>query len=256
YWQYYRTINDYMSRCGYITSIGKFNTDILLLHPLSTGWCVMKGKYGGRQDSKKIDFYDTQLKALTESLLAIHRDFDFGDESIMENHLKIDKDKITIGECSYKVIVVPPSLNWSRKIFEVLSEFEGPIIFTGRLPSRIDGEPKDSWDRVFNRKNVVSIKNELPRIQGTLDRVQKRDISIIDNKGREVYDIYYHHRVEGNKHMFFLSNKNRMKTFRTKVLFRAKGKVIELEPFNGETSEKGSAVRGDYTVIDTIFPPA
>jgi hypothetical protein len=251
YWQYYRVINDYMSRCGYITSIGRPGTDILLLHPLSTGWCLM----GGKQDSKEIDYYDAQLKYLLESLLAVHRDFDFGDESIMENHLKTDKDKITIGKCSYKTVIVPPSLNWSRKVFGMLSEFEGPIIFTGKLPSRIDGELTVKWNTIFNRKNVFTVKNELRRIQKILDRVHKRDISIIDNNGKEARDIYCYHRVAGKRHIFFLSNKNRTKTFETKIFFRTKGRVTELNPFNGETSVKGSAVKDGYTVINTVFHP-
>ena len=131
YWKYYKAMNDYLSRCGVATSAGEFHADVLLLHPVASLWCDVKaGDSAGRQEG----YYDKSLKTM-ENLLGLQRDFDFGDETILSRHGRLTGKEIRVGKMKYKIIVVPPSINWSSETFDLLSSFKGKIVFIGETPS-------------------------------------------------------------------------------------------------------------------------
>ncbi|MFH1421359.1 MAG: glycosyl hydrolase, partial [Planctomycetota bacterium] len=126
YWKYYRHINDYFSRCAYMLSQGKPVTDILMLHPMATGWTTYTGTMQGENllsKNRDIIHYDNELETILKTLLEGHFDFDFGDEIIIKKHAKIGKSLISIGKQKYKLIIVPPSLNWSSKTLKLLKEY-------------------------------------------------------------------------------------------------------------------------------------
>ncbi|MBQ3562791.1 MAG: hypothetical protein IJA13_04515, partial [Clostridia bacterium] len=63
-----------------------------------------------------------------------------------------------IGTQSYKVVIVPPADCFGKATFDLLKKFKengGAVVFTEKMPSFIDGEPTDEWQKVFGDCSVV-----------------------------------------------------------------------------------------------------
>ena len=57
------------------------------------------------------------------TLLAHHRDFDLGDETILEGFGKAGKGRISIRKMSYPVVVLPPMKTMGDSTFRLLKKF-------------------------------------------------------------------------------------------------------------------------------------
>ncbi|HIE13988.1 TPA: hypothetical protein EYP70_01810 [Candidatus Bathyarchaeota archaeon] len=259
YWPYFKLINDYFARASYVCSQGKYYADLLLLHSISSAWATYS-PIKGKDPSSLPNKYNNLFVNLMENLLSLHWDFDLGDEIIMERHGKVEAGKMRIGKMLYKTVIVPPSLNWSRRTYLLLKDFlesGGTVIFMGEKPKLIDGrESGDEWNSLIYHPNVKSIKFDIRLLDEALKQILPKQISILDEEGNEVRDIYVNHRVDGSQHIFFLANTNRETTHRVRIILLQQGRVEEWNLFDGSIEEVAVLDEGEKTVIDTVFPPA
>jgi hypothetical protein len=259
YWQYYKLMNDYFARAGYLCSQGDFKADILFLHPMGSAWATYAPRLEGERN-QRVFLYNRELTSLLEDLLAIHRDFDFGDEIILERHGRVEGNEIRVSECGrYKVALVPPSFTWSRKTYELLSDLSsngGKVLFVGERPTHIDGIPaEEDWERLVSRENVVVVEHNRKEIERALDMLIPRDISIEDESGEQIGDIYVHHRVDGPVHIYFMSNKSRSEAYKAKVRIPEKGEVTEWDMITGEIYDLPCMEDETGIVLELHFPP-
>jgi len=251
YWQYYRHMNDYLARCCYAISVGKFSPEILLLHPIPTAWTVWRK---GSDDI--VADYNQRFVNMMTMLLENHRSYDLGDELIVERHAALRGKTFQVGQMEYKAVIVPPSRNWGRAIFDVLKRFRGPIIFVGEVPTMVDGQETSEWKSLLAGKNVFSVGEERAQVASILDELTPRDISVTDETGQEVPDLFVYHRVSDKGHMYFLANTSRDKHHFATVRLAARGKVNEWNPSDGSVSELDSTQSGKMILVKLDFPPA
>lgn len=255
YWEDYKLANDYFARAGYLCSQGKFVADILLLHPMGSAWAT----YAPNADNEQATSYNRGLTELIEDLFAIHRDFDLGDEMILSNHARVDGDAVIVAqEGRYKLVLVPPSLTWNWKTVDLLKECiatDIPVVFVGEMPTLIDGEPaEEKWEAIIEKATKVSASDRAA-IAKTLDNLLPKDVSVADADGNEIGDIYIHHRIDGDKHIYFLSNKSRTETYIANVTFAVMGKATEWLMGMGEVEDAASEIINGHTSIELDFPP-
>ncbi len=81
YWTYNKLFEDYTGRLCYVSTIGKYASDILILHPLESEYLGMPN-----------DCYAKYDKCLND-LQGFHRNYDLGDEQIIADTAKIEKGK-------------------------------------------------------------------------------------------------------------------------------------------------------------------
>jgi len=261
YWGEYRLINDYLSRCSMMMSRGEPVVDILVLHSIPSAWATYLTNMEGEDWAKKsaeANRYSTELCKILDHLISMHRDFDFGDEFIMEKHAKVEGKSVRIGDMRYKAVVVPPSLTWSSKTLRLIKEYVsagGELVLVGEVPSMVDAEPSHEFAKILNNPNVRWILNERDALLSALDSCVDRDVSIRDADGNEIADLYCQHRRDGTRHILFVSSKNRDMTIPAKVSIRAKGQVTEWDAATGDVFEVKGSVSGDWTHIETTFPP-
>jgi len=260
YWPHYKLINDYFSRAGYLCSQGRFYADILVLHPIGSAWATFSPGLIEDRESQPWK-YNNALVKLQDDLLALHWDFDFGDETILERHAHVEnKESFIVKEAVYKLIVVPPSLTWSRKTVNLITRFldvGGKVLFVGENPSLIDGEKaKKEWQKILSHPCVIRVTDDRKAIDGAISQILSRSVSVRDDYGNEIEDIYIHHRVDGKHHIYFLSNKNRTKTYNATITFAERGEVNELNLFDGSTSRVEAVTYQGKTVIYPVFYPA
>jgi len=256
YWEDYKLANDYFARAGYLCSQGNFAADILLLHSMGSAWAT----YAPSSQNEQANAYNRGLTELLDDMLAIHRDVDLGDEMILSNHARVEGEKVIVAkEGKYRLIVVPPSLTWNWKTVDVLKDCIAaniPVVFVGETPTLIDGEPaEEKWESLIEKATKVDAHNRAA-IEKTLDNLLPRDVSVTDADGNEIGDIYVHHRIDGAKHIYFLSNKSRTDTYIANATFAATGEVTEWLMDTGEvTKDVSSEIVDGYTSIELAFPP-
>ncbi|MEM3658121.1 MAG: glycosyl hydrolase [Candidatus Hadarchaeum sp.] len=258
YWPYYKFMNDYLARASYVCSQGRFYADILVLNPIGSVWATYAPRLFSDRESKSWRYNDAFLN-LVEKLLTLHWEFDLGDELVMEKHAKVlGEGTIVVKNASYKVIIVPPSLTWSRATFNLIKDFinnNGKVIFIGDSPTLIDGIPAvEEWGSVLSHSNVQKIPQEINIIDKAISKVLKKSVSIKDSSGREIEDICLHHRVDGTQHLFFFSNKSR-KPYDAFLFFKEKGMVYELDLQTGGYRDVEVVESGSGMIVQTSFPP-
>jgi len=257
YWDYFRILNDYFARASYVCSQGKFETEILVLHPISSGWATFNPS--SEKPDPELWKYNEELIKLQGILLGLHRDFDYGDEIIISRHGRVEGKEFVINKGRYKIVIVPPSLTWFKRTVSMLEEFldaGGKVIFVGETPSLIDAEPDEKrWGKILSHSNVERVENERKALAEILDKVLERTVSITDEDGKEIEDILVNHRVEGTCHIYFLANTSRTKTYDVTIKFSQKGEVTEWNLFNGEVSPVEAVAQEGKTILRTVLHP-
>ena len=140
WWKYYRAVEDYFGRLSYMLTQGEPLRDVLVIHPIETAWAVYSNEKFGMADSPVRPFTEG-LFDIAFALSYSHRDWDFGDESLLAKYGKLDCNGLSVGNMTYKVVTVPPSLTLRSTTVTLLKEFVaagGKLVFVGTKPTHID----------------------------------------------------------------------------------------------------------------------
>ena len=105
WWKYNKVVEDYFARVGRVITEGAPVRDVLVLHPVGTGWSML-GE--GAQSLEEVDEYGERLNTFVKGLLATHYDFDFGDEQIMADDADVEEGVLRVGRAPYRVLVIRP----------------------------------------------------------------------------------------------------------------------------------------------------
>ena len=262
YWPQYRLINDYLSRCALMMSQGEPAVGILVLHSVPSAWATYEINLEGEDWYKKNvegSRYSTELASVLDHLVSGHRDFDFGDEFVMERHAEVTGRLLKIGKMKYGLVIVPPSLTWSSNTVGIIKRFlsaGGKVIFVGQIPSMVDAKPSTEFIEMLADPNVCSVLNERNALLEAIDSFMERDVSVQDEEGHEIPDIYCQHRIRGSQHIVFLCSKNRDLAIPSNVSIKAKGPVSEWDAATGEVLPVESTNANGWTRIQTVFPPS
>lgn len=100
WWSEYKRFVDAMSRESMILTEGEIKPEILVIHPQTTAWTLYDCGENKGIDEKFLKFANL-IKELEEK----HVPFHLGDETIMERHARVNKDRIEIGCQSYRCVI-------------------------------------------------------------------------------------------------------------------------------------------------------
>ena len=260
YWPHYKLINDYFSRAGYLCSQGRFHADILVLHPIGSVWATYSPRSSENNESPPWKFNEALVR-LQGNLLALHWDFDYGDEMILERHARVEgKEAFFVNESKYRMIIVPPSLTWASETVDLLARFleaGGRVLFVGETPRLIDGEQAEAdWEKLLKHPSAVHVIEDRKSLDDSIREILSRSVSVTDEDGNEIEDIYVHHRIEGSRHIYFFSNSSRTQTHNVMMTFAERGEITEWNLFDGSVSEVEAVTYEGKTVIYAAFHPA
>jgi len=203
WWKYFRTAEDYFARATLFTTVGEPVREVLLLHSVSTGW----GLVGDERRA-----IGERLLATAEDLLALHYDFDLGDEIIISRHGQVKGKQFLIGKAAYKLIVIPESDTLFRSTAALLKTFldaGGKVICMRRRPTRLDGAPAPELDALFAHPNVTHIAAKRGELEDALRDLLPHRISIYADSGRQVSSVIYHEAVQRGRRYVMLANRDR-----------------------------------------------
>ena len=160
YWPYNKSLEDYLGRISYAATVGRYDPQFLVLHPLESEYIK------GREDGE----FTSGLLQLTESMQAAHYDYDLGDEQILADTARIENGKLVVGAMAYPNVILPDMIGIRESTVDllmVLAEQGGKLFNTGRFPEYVDG--KENPGKLSKlREQVLDITTgklhaELPR---------------------------------------------------------------------------------------------
>ncbi|MCD6408104.1 glycoside hydrolase, partial [bacterium] len=244
YWKFNHLIEDYFARLNYILTQGKFKANILVIHPIESGWTLFK--------SEKIKKLDKFLSSLTEKLLEEKFEYEFGSESLIEKYGKVEKGKFKIGNCEYEHIIIPFATTLRRKTVELLSEFKGNIFAYSKFPYLVEGE---NSTEIMKLKRKCIIYTSVENLIELLNRKVKKDVEIKGIPSKKVSSIYFHRREVENSEVLFFTNTSLKDEIEVKVKLNFKGKVGKLNPFDGTSEVLPVEEKKDGIEFYLEFPP-
>ncbi|MCS7186105.1 MAG: glycosyl hydrolase [Armatimonadota bacterium] len=254
YWRYWHLVNNFFARTTFMLCQGQPVTDILVLHPISSAWCVYHP-----EDRSECERLNHQLLTVVRTLIGHYYDFDFGDEFILQRHAKVEDGKLKVGLCSYKVVIVPPSISWFDSTFRLLQEFAksgGKIVAVEPLPEKIEGGFDDEITR-FLKRNAKVVSNDPKKILKVVGELVERRISISRN-GREAETIACQERDLGDgRRLFYIVNTERnQEELAAKVEISVKGQVQVWDAETGEVKLLPVQEKGEKLAFELPFASA
>lgn len=215
WWNEYRFFNDYLARLGMMLTQGREAAEVLLLHPMRTGWVCYDG---GVNDA--IRRVDSDFERVTETLSGMHMGYHYGDETILERHGRAEGNRLVVGQCAYRAVVLPPMRVIGARTAELLREFVrggGRLIAAGEFPSLCAGEPNPMLAELRSRAVTASDAAGLEMALRDERRVRVRDA------GGEVTAIHCQLREDGRRRILFLVNLDNRKGYDVTVTVAGQG---------------------------------
>ena len=251
WWKYFPLVEDYFARACFLTSLGKPVREVLLLHNISTGWAAPPEPNARRRHSDN-------LNRTAEDLLALHYDFDLGDEPMLPQYGSVKGRKLAVGEASYRLVVIAESTTLLRATADVLRRFleaGGKVIAARARPTHIEGKPAPELDTLFSHKNVTLIAGTRAELEDALRALLPRRISICGEGGKQVASVIYHERKHQGRSYFMLANRDRDSDCHLTVELPGEGRVEEWDLETGRTAALPARVADGRTVLHLELPP-
>ena len=247
WWKDFAILNDSVSRTGMYLAEGKGQTDILVVHPLSSAWKIFTND---ERDRKLIDTYSHSNDRIVAELHARQLAHHFADEEIVREAGGVNGGKIVIGECSYDTVIIPQISNLSARMLELLREYHanGGCILVVRNQAEdglltIDGEVADRETR-FWFDNLPSFNSEAAAAAAAALRYPNR-VKVIENgiPSTGITSAWRDLDLEGTNGRFhYLVNQS----------YRTAAKVTVSLPRTGKYVELMDMVTGKSKVLDHV----
>jgi len=261
WWPDNRTIADYFARLCYAMRQGRYCADVLVLHPVESAWCVYdptytKDVHDRVHEPEEIKRLNDHFADLSENLLKIHRGFDYGDEYLMARHGKVTAGGLTVGEMTYKVVIIPSVITLRRTTVELLDRFiasGGTVLSTGELPTRIDGE-SDAGIADVNAR-IRPVENDPAALKEALDALVPPTVEVKAASG-DSRDVWVHERRLDGSRLLFLTNSSLDEGVRAEVRMRGVGRLRRCDLLSGRLEDVPQRWDGQHVVTCVSLPPA
>lgn len=248
WWEEYGKFNDYLGRLGVVLSSGNQTADVLLLHPMKSGFVLYNGT---RTD--EIRLLDDKFTEASETLSGLHISYHFGDETLIKKYGSVRDDDFVVGEIAYKTVILPHMYAIDANTVHLLLEFiknGGTVLSMGRFPTYTNGNPEELFHL---KKMTANVSKET--VRDTMGSKNLLALSISEN-GMEVESISYQQRNTDEGTVLFMVNHNQTETFETTVtvlgaICRVKRMVAE----SGEMEEIPYQTDDLNTTFSLIFKP-
>ena len=250
WWEEYKVFNDYFARLGVLLTAGKNAPDVLLIHPMKSGWITYDNTY-----NESLKQLDDDFEKVTQMLSDLHIEHHYGDETIISRHGSVDKDLFVVGKCKYKILVLPAMLTMDESTISLLMQFTqngGKLISLGAFPFLCEGVSSEKLQML--KQKTVCLEADKKTVYQYMIDAQIPMISISQNN-EEIEAIHFQCRDLGDTKIYYMVNHNQEKTYAANVRLNGKFTVKSIIVETGETKEIAYTIEGDNTVVDLTFLP-
>jgi hypothetical protein len=261
WWPDNRLVADYFGRLSYAMSQGQYRADVLLLHPVESGFCTydptfIKQPHDRVNEPPAIRVLNQTFAALSDNMLKIHRGFEYGDELLMGKYGKVSPKGLTVGKMTYGAVILPSVITLRKTTVDLLKRFirsGGTVLAAGDLPTRIDGK-KTRLIESLNSK-LVKVKNDPTALKKALDKAVPPAAEVVARKGSAQHVWLHERKIDGGR-VFFLINPTRDMTVEADLRIRGAGALERWDLRTGQVTPIAQKSDGKFTVTRLSFPPA
>jgi hypothetical protein len=143
WWRAYKVMADYLARMSVVTSLGRQMNRILVLEPTTTAWM----HYAPGPQPEILKAIGDGFTRFLNGLEAAQVEYDLGSEDILKNHGRAEGARMTVGERSYEVVVLPAEVeNLNGPTVHLLSRYlegGGRVIGMSEAVRFVDGKPSE-----------------------------------------------------------------------------------------------------------------
>ena len=253
WWKHNRAHEDYFARVSLALTEGKPVRDILLVHPIASAWCEYDNE---RPDGPTT--WNRRLEATMRTLLAQHRDFDFGDEMILADYADVKGRELRVKKMRYKVVVLPPMLTMSATTADLLEKFlksGGKVIALEPTATRVDALATERLAKIWKHRGTTVIADSAA-LADALDDLLAPTVRIRTTHGQELEPVLHQLRRDGRRRILFMCNTDRDVAHDAEIVLAEKGAVEEWDLLTGETRPVEAFAAEKGTMWRTAFGPA
>ena len=259
WWKNYSTMADYIGRISLFSSSGDQITKTLVIEPTTSGWINYSPLFDPLSNvkGKDKDFILDMTQRFNNYLRHLETDqveYDLGSEYIMEEIGKVTGKELIIGNRSYNLIVLPPTLeNISSGTQKQLENYlkNGGVVLAYTIPGYINGVPDESLKKLStDYSNQWMSADEKTDIK-LIEKLSKPEIQF---KYANSHDLLYHQRRQlDDGQLVFLVNTSDSAI--SKGQFQIIGGSVEkLDALSGKESNYPYTVDGDSLKINYSVP--
>ena len=225
YWPFNKLLEDYVARLCYISTVGKYAAEFLVVHPLESEFIeggINLKSWSGRQAK-----YTNTLQILQES----QRDYDLGDEQVIAETGSVKNSRLLVGKQSYKGVILPYMLTIRQSTVDLLKKFavSGGKIIALEMPVFIDGKKDEA--KLGELRKIVTLTSA----DQFTSEMQKVLIPEVTVTGENAKYVWISHRLEGEKHILQVTNTSRKNIIKCKIKFaRNDDNIVLLDPAYGK----------------------
>jgi len=239
WWPYYGVVEDYFGRLSLALTQGKPVRDVLVIHPVESGWgaCFRAGT------QELLTELDDGLAKLTRTLSDQHYDWDFADESLLASHGQVNTKGIKVGRLTYKLAVVPPSVTLRKTTVDLLAELlakGGSVLFVGRRPTLVDSEPGKEIGKLVAAGRCC---DDVGAAIAAIESVLARRVSITQD-GRQQTCIWSMLRKLDRGQLLFVQSHDRAAGHRLRLEVAGHDPVVLWDAQTGERTRVEASVAG------------
>lgn len=147
WWRHYRPHADHVARANAALDAGAERNRVLVLEPTTTAWLHYAPEPFRLGAHDPLDEIKRSQVELVVSLYGAQVDLDLGDEFILEELGRAEDGRLTVGERSYELVVVPEAMeNWTTSTLRLLRAYlddGGRVVSASEPPCYVDGRPND-----------------------------------------------------------------------------------------------------------------
>lgn len=259
WWNNYKAMGDYIGRISLFASSGEQINKTMVIEPTTTGWMNYSPLFDPLSDAKGNDKdsilnITQRFNNFIRHLEAEQVEYDLGSEYIMEKTGKVSGKEIIVGNRSYNLIVLPPTLeNISSGTLKELESYlkNGGVIFAYTIPGYLDGSP----DEGVKKLSKEYAKQWIPVDEKTdIELIQKWTHPEIKFEYANSGGLLYHHRRQLNDaQLVFLVNTSDS-TISNGQFQITGGNVEKLDALTGEARSYPYSADGDILNINYSIP--
>lgn len=248
WWDKYELFNTYFARLGVILSEGFNPVDVLVIHPMRSGWILFDG-----QLNSQIEELDTQFAELLESLSGQHIEYHLGDETILSRHGSVSENGLNVGVCSYETVIIPEMISLGTSTLDLLEEFlatGGKVISINEFPSLEEGKP---LLRKLDKNILITSKDNRNFWKKNCSSV----LSLQNLKsGEELNYLRVTNRVFEDKTYWYIINTSRDQGFEVRAIIPDPRDLFLYDPVEHSSEILETTLRNDERHIHLSFEPA
>ncbi len=257
WWKYNGVVEDYFARVGRVLTEGEAVRDVLVLHPIATGWSML-GE--GAASADEVDGYSERLNDFAQAVLAAHFDFDFGDEQIMALDGRVEGSHLLVGRAPYRVVVIPPETRTLLlSTVDLLARFlaaGGQVIAFEPLPMLVEAQPAAQLAALWAHPGLCTLP-DVAGLQAALEARLERRVSLLTKWGQQAPHLLYMQRsLDDGRQAYFLVNNDRAAGVDLRLALEGCGRLEEWDALTGATRALPAEQRGSQVCFSASIGPA